>query len=243
MRAHPDPQSTRSGRRDELAANLAAVQARIAAACSSAGRSADEVTLIAVTKTFPASDVRILADLGQLDVGENRDAEAASKAADLAAAGIDVRWHFIGQLQRNKCRSVVGYADLVHSVDRTRLVTALARVVPGPEARQDVLIQVSLDDDEDRGGVPVGRLEELVSSVLEQEVLRLRGLMAVAPLGVDPDRAFGTLAERAAWLRSVVPDAGIVSAGMTADLEQAIAHGATHVRVGGGLLGRRATLG
>lgn len=229
-------------RRAELAANLAAARDRIAAACAAAGRTTDEVTLVAVTKTFPASDVRLLVGLGQHDIGENRDAEASVKAAELS--DLPVRWHFVGQLQRNKANSVVRYADLVHSVDRRPLVEALA----GAAARHrdhplDVLLQVRLDDAEGRGGVPVGELPALVDDVLGHDELRLRGLMAVAPLGADPDPAFAVLAERAEWLWGVVPTATIVSAGMTGDLEAAVRHGATHVRVGRGLLGTRAKLG
>jgi PLP dependent protein len=231
-------------RRTVLAANLAAVRGRIAAACAAAGRTADEVTLIAVTKTYPASDVALLADLGVPEVGENRDAEAAPKAAELAAAGVAVHWHFVGQLQRNKCRSVVRYAELVHSVDRPSLVTALADAVRRHRDRPlDVLIQLALSAEPGRGGVPPAQLPDLVASVRAAEGLRLRGLMAVAPLGADPDAAFARLAEQAAWLRSAEPAATLISAGMTGDLEQAIHHGATHVRVGTGLLGQRAPVG
>lgn len=233
-----------SARRATLAANLAAVRDRIAAACASAGRTTGEVTLVAVTKTYPASDVALLADLGVAEIGENRDAEAAPKAAELAAAGVAVRWHFVGQLQRNKCRSVVRYADLVHSVDRLPLVTALDDAVRRHRDRPlDVLVQLGLSAEPGRGGVPPAQLPDLVAAVRAAEGLRLRGLMAVAPLGADPDAAFARLAERAAWLRSVEPAATLVSAGMTGDLEQAIHHGATHVRVGTGLLGRRAPVG
>lgn len=233
-----------NARGDELAANLAAVRARIDAACAAAGRPPDDVALIAVTKTFPASDVALLAELGVREIGENRDAEAAPKAAELAAAGVDVHWHFIGQLQRNKARSVVQYADLVHSVDRVPLVRALAEAAHRYRRRPlDVLIQVGLSAEPGRGGVAPAELPELVDAVLGADALRLRGLMAVAPLGADPDPAFAALAEHAARLRDRVPEATIISAGMTGDLEQAIHHGATHVRVGSGLLGRRARVG
>ncbi|BCJ34964.1 YggS family pyridoxal phosphate enzyme [Actinocatenispora thailandica] len=232
-------------RRTELVANLASVRRRIADACLAAGRSPREVSLIAVTKTFPASDVRLLAELGQRAVAENRDGEAAAKAAELAAAGVEVRWHFVGQLQRNKARSVVRYADMVQSVDRPALVTALASAVAAHRDRPlDVLIQVSLDDAPGRGGVSPAELPALVDAVAAAGPrLRLRGLMAVAPLGGDPDVAFGRLSGYATWLREREPDASMLSAGMTGDLEAAIRHGATHVRVGSGLLGRRAKLG
>jgi len=231
-------------RRAELTASLAAVRRRIVEACVAAGRGHRDVTLIAVTKTFPASDVRLLAELGQRDVAENRDAEAAAKAAELAADEVPVRWHFVGQLQRNKARSVVRYADVVQSVDRVPLVAALATAVDRYRERPlDVLVQLSLDDAPGRGGVSPADLPVLVDAVTARPELRLRGLMAVAPLGGDPDVAFARLAEHAAWLRVRQPDATMLSAGMTGDLEAAIRHGATHVRVGSGLLGHRAPLG
>jgi pyridoxal phosphate enzyme (YggS family) len=242
-------------RRAELAANLALVSDRIAAACRAAGRDPDAVTLIAVTKTFPASDARLLVELGVFDLGENRDPEAAAKAAELAGLSVGhptasaVRWHFIGQLQRNKARSVVRYASLVHSVDRPALVTALADALADAVARQrpaeplDVLLQVSLDDAPGRGGVPAKDLVSLGEAVEERAELRLRGVMAVAPLGADPDPAFGRLAELAAGVRERWPAATVLSAGMSADLEAAVRHGATHVRVGSALLGRRGQAG
>jgi pyridoxal phosphate enzyme (YggS family) len=238
-------------RRAELAANLALVSGRIAAACRAAGRDPDAVTLIAVTKTFPASDARLLVELGVSDLGENRDPEAAAKAAELAGLSVGhptasaVRWHFIGQLQRNKARSVVRYASLVHSVDRPALVTALADAVARqrPAEPLDVLLQVSLDDAPGRGGVPAKDLVSLGEAVEERAELRLRGVMAVAPLGADPDPAFGRLAELAAAVRERWPAATVLSAGMSADLEAAVRHGATHVRVGSALLGRRGQAG
>ncbi len=252
--------STSSGsaaeeRRAELAANLARVRTRIADACSAAGRPRTDVTLIAVTKTFPASDVLHLAALGVRDVGENRDQEAAPKAAEVAAAVTadpreigEVRWHFVGQLQRNKCRSVAEYAHLVHSVDRPELVTALAKarrrlVDAGRTDRPlGVLLQVSIDDDPSRGGAPIGELDALAGAVAGEPLLELRGLMAVAPLEWPPERAFARLAELARGFWIHYPTARVVSAGMSADLESAIAFGATHVRIGSALLGKRATL-
>ncbi|MFD0824006.1 alanine racemase, partial [Micromonospora zhanjiangensis] len=141
-----------SARRAQLDANLSGVRDRIAAACVAAGRDPGEVTLIAVTKTYPAGDVALLADLGVTDVGENRDQEAAAKAAELAAAGLDLRWHFVGRLQRNKCRSVVGYADVVHSVDSARLAVALAEAADRRGRTVQALVQVSLDGAAGRGG-------------------------------------------------------------------------------------------
>lgn len=231
-------------RRDEVAANLGKVRDRIAAACAAAGRDAAEVTLVAVTKTYPASDVALLAGLGVTEVGENRDQEAAPKAAALAADGVPVRWHFVGRLQRNKCRSVAGYADVVQSVDSVRLADALGAAAERHGRALDVLVQVSLDGDTSRGGtLPGADLDAVAAGVAAQEALRLAGLMAVAPLGEPPDAAFARLADIAARFRVDHPTAVILSAGMSDDLESAISFGATHVRVGSALLGRRHSLG
>jgi pyridoxal phosphate enzyme (YggS family) len=225
------------GRKEDLAANLAAVRERIAKACEAAGRAPDDVTLVAVTKTFPCSDVRLLAQLGVTDVAENRDQEAAPKAAECGDLGLT--WHFVGQLQTNKARSVVSYSDVVHSVDRARLVTALSRAAVGAERSLRCLIQVSLDEAEGRGGVRPDGVRALADAIAAAEALELGGVMAVAPLGADPAPAFDRLAEISISLRGEYPSAKTVSAGMSADMEQAIAGGATHVRVGTALLGGR----
>lgn len=239
-----EPATFDDSRRAELAANLARVRARVAAACVAGGRNPDEVTLIAVTKTFPARDVVRLAALGVADIGENRDQEAAPKAVAVADAGAVVRWHFVGQLQRNKCRSVVRYAALVHSVDSLRLVHALADAAARlRDHALDVLVQVSLDDDPSRGGALEPDLAPLAETVTAQPALRLAGVMAVAPLGAPPEPAFERLAGIAARVRRAYPAATVISAGMSADLEAAIAFGATHVRVGSSVLGNRAPLG
>jgi pyridoxal phosphate enzyme (YggS family) len=224
-------------RRSELAANLTALRRRIAAAGAAAGRDMAEITLIAVTKTFPASDVRLLAELGVADIGENRDQEAAPKAAE--CADLPVTWHFVGQLQTNKTRSVVTYADVVHSVDRPRLVTALSRAAVRAGRAPRCLIQVALDDDPARGGARRADVPALAAQVAAAEGLELAGVMAVAPLDGDPAGAFAALRDVAAAVRAEHPAAQIISAGMTGDLEQAIACGATHVRVGTALLGGR----
>lgn len=233
-------------RHAQLAAGLAELNQRITAACATAGRDPAEVTTIAVTKTYPASDVLLLAHLGVCDIGENRDQEAAPKAAAVAAAGVDVRWHFVGRLQRNKCRSVVEYADMVHSVDSVRLTEALGAAAQRRRDRPlDVLVQISIDGDPVRGGAVAGSpdadhgLAAVAEAVAKQEQLRLAGVMAVAPLRWEPEVAFARLAEISAWLRGGHPDATVISAGMSGDLEVAIAHGATHVRIGSALLGMR----
>ena len=228
-------------RRAELAANLARVRARIEAARTAAGRT-DDITLVAVTKTYPASDVALLADLGVTDVGENRDQEAAPKAL---AVGRRVRWHFVGQLQRNKAKSVTGYADVVHSVDSVRLAAALDTAAAGHGRLIEVLVQVSLDGDAHRGGALPGSadpdrgLDPVAAAVAGHGSLRLAGLMAVAPLGEEPDAAFARLAEIAARFRVDHPTSTVLSAGMSDDLESAVSHGATHVRIGSALLGKR----
>ncbi|MEV0605602.1 YggS family pyridoxal phosphate-dependent enzyme [Polymorphospora rubra] len=249
-----EPTLGREERRAELAAGLARIRARIADACAAAGRDRGEVTLVAVTKTYPASDVELLGSLGVTEVGENRDQEAAPKARAVAAAGGRVTWHFVGQLQRNKCRSVVGYADVVHSVDSVRLARALAEAAQRHRDRPlDVLVQVSIDGDAGRGGAlapdpaagavePDRLLAEVAAAVAGSGSLRLAGLMAVAPLGWQPAAAFDRLAGIAARFRVDHPTATALSAGMSADLEEAIGYGATHVRVGSALLGKRSTL-
>jgi PLP dependent protein len=225
-------------RRAEVDAGLARVRLRIAAACEDAGRDPAELTLVVVTKTYPASDVALLAGLGIGDVGENRDQEAAAKHAE--CADLRLRWHFIGQLQSNKARSVAGYADLVHSVDRASLVAALDRAAAGHGRVLDCLLQVSLDGNPSRGGVAVADLPRLAERIAEAEHLRACGVMAVAPLDVDPLLAFATLPELLATVREHAPQASVISAGMSGDLEAAVTCGATHLRVGSAILGSRA---
>jgi pyridoxal phosphate enzyme (YggS family) len=227
------------GRQIELAERLEAVRARIAAACDAAGRASSEVTLIAVTKTYPVSDIGLLAGLGVTDIGENRDQEAAPKAAESAALGLPVTWHFVGQLQTNKAASVVSYADVVHSVDRVRLARALGSRARAAGRSLTGLIQVSLDDDPERGGAFGPDVPMVADAIAAEEGLFLGGVMAVAPLGWEADRAFGKLRKIADAVRSAHPAAVMISAGMSADLEPAIEAGATHVRVGTALLGGR----
>lgn len=228
---------SRKERKAELAANLAALRRRMAMACAAAGRDPGEITLIAVTKTFPASDIRLLAELGVTDIGENRDQEAAAKAA--VCTDPRLTWHFVGQLQSNKCNSVAGYADVVHSVDRPRLVTALDRAAQRAERRLRCLVQVSFDDGAGRGGVPASDVPALAALVAATDALEIAGVMAVAPLDGDSWQAFAELAKVAAQIRAQYPAATMISAGMSDDFEIAIKNGATHVRVGTALLGGR----
>ena len=232
-----------SERDAEIVGALGSVRATIAGACEAAGRDPKSVTLIAVTKTRPPSDVAVLARLGVLDVGESKDQEARAKLAELSEpplGPLELRWHLVGRLQSNKARSVASYAHAVHSVDRPKIARALADACDGQrDSPLDVFVQVSLDDDPDRGGVSVAKLPALVDAVAGRAQLRLRGLMAVPPMDTDPDTAFARLAELAATVRNDHPQADAISAGMSGDYETAIRHGATHVRVGSALLGRR----
>jgi pyridoxal phosphate enzyme (YggS family) len=230
-----------SRREQEVAANLSAVERRIHDACAASGRDPAEVTLTVVTKFFPASDVRILAGLGVRDIGENRHQEAEAKAAECADLGL--RWHFVGSLQSNKSAAVARYADVVESVDRPKLLKGLSRGAHETDRVVDCLVQVNLDLDdrsaEGRSGAAPAEVVPLAEQVAAAEGLRLRGVMAVAPLGEDPRPAFEKLAGLAAEVRRVEPSATWVSAGMSADLEEAVEAGATHVRIGSAVLGTR----
>ena len=235
-----------AARTEELTGRLAEVRARITGACGEAGRDPAEVTLVVVTKFFPASDVRILTGLGVRDVGENRHQEAAAKSEELAAepAGDGLRWHYVGGLQSNKAAAVTTYAAAVHSLDRAKLVAPLARGALERGHDLDVLVQVSLDPpgtDHRAGVAPDGPdgLAALAARVATTEGLRLRGLMAVAPLDADPGATFDRLAGLHTDLLADHPGATWLSAGMSADLEPAIVRGATHVRVGSAVLGSR----
>lgn len=238
-------------RRETLATNLRAVRERVAKACAAADRAPSSVTLVAVTKTHPASDVRRLAELGVTDVGENRDQEASGKAR--ACGDLDLAWHFVGQLQTNKCRSVASYAHVVHSVDRVRLATTLGREARRAGRVLRCLVQVDLgqgggDADTpsgsdgagaDRAGADPADVHRVADTIADADGLVLGGVMAMAPLGEEPGPAFQHLAAVAADLRARHPRATDVSAGMTGDFEAAIGCGATHVRVGTALLGHR----
>ena len=254
--SEPGPSAERRG---ELEKNLAEVRNRIAAACAAAGRDPGEITLIAITKTRPPADVLLLHELGLTDFGENKDQEAAPKAAACAAAldaaadagpgaaagrSRPLRWHFVGQLQTNKASSVAGYADVVHSVDRARLVRALGTAARKAGRELTCLVQIDLDTPADpaRGGVPPAQVREIAEAIEAEQALILGGVMAIAPLGADPALAFAPLRPCSLAVRAVNPAATIISAGMSGDLEAAIGNGATHVRIGTALLGARRPL-
>lgn len=231
-------------RQTELAENLSEVNREIDAACQKFGRDRNEVRLIVVTKTWPASDVELLAKLGVTDVGENRDQEAKPKHGEVTA---DLTWHAIGQLQTNKAKSVATWADVVHSVDRVDLVKALAKAVAVRTRPLRCLIQVNLDPKsesaeafEHRGGADESEVLQLAKLISSTPNLELTGVMGVAPLDADPEPAFIRLGEISAKLSSIYPDATWISAGMSGDYELAIKHGATHLRIGSSILGHRA---
>jgi pyridoxal phosphate enzyme (YggS family) len=227
-----------------LEENLRAVRERIAAAARSAGRDPSSVALLAVSKTWPADDVRALAALGQRDFGENRAQELIAKAAQVAGAGsATVRWHFIGQLQRNKAAAVARLGAVVHSVDRAALAQVLDRVGQETGRPVEVLVQADLGGEPggaaSRGGAPPDHVTSLADAIAGCPGLRLRGVMAVAPRAADPGPAFERLAVLAGRLRADHPEAVEISAGMSGDMEAAIAAGATIVRVGTALFGAR----
>jgi PLP dependent protein len=232
----------------ELGTRLAAVHQRIATAAGAAGREGNLPTLIVVTKFHPAEDIRRLSALGVTDVGENRDQEASAKALELVDCGLT--WHFVGQLQSKKAKSVLRYAAAVHSVDRPQLVDALAKAAQAERdstgrAPLDCFIQVSLEDDAGahRGGAVPEEVLPLAERIATSAGLELAGVMAVAPLGAPPEAAFEKLARVSAGLVAEHPGATAISAGMSQDLEAAIAFGATHLRIGSDILGSRPAVG
>jgi pyridoxal phosphate enzyme (YggS family) len=236
-----------SPRCEELSTSLAQVQERIGAACRAAGRPREDVQLIVVTKYFPGADIEVLCQRGVTDIGESRDQEASAKIGALPREVRErIHVHFIGQLQSNKAGSVAAYADTVHSIDRDKLVLALDRAAAAAVRDVGVLVQVRLDGDSPgrgRGGIQLDGVAGLANRVAAARHLRLRGLMAVAPTGVDPAVAFGQLANVSRGLRADHPGATWISAGMSADLEAAVANGATHLRVGSAILGSRPPVG
>ena len=226
-------------RLSELSLNWTQVQQSVAQSCIDAGREPEEVSIIAVTKTWPAADIRLLASLGVKDVGENRDQEAKPKHEELA--GLDVTWHAIGQLQTNKAKSVAGWADVVHSVDRPELVDALAKAAAIRQEPLRVLLQINLDPviTGERGGCHPDEMLDLAHRVTSHSGLQLAGVMGVAPLDGDADRAFARLQDKSHELLTLDAGADWVSAGMSDDFQKAIKYGATHLRIGSLILGHR----
>lgn len=227
----------------ELRERLDAVTTRIAAAAEAAGRPPTDVTLVVVTKTWPTSDVRRLVDLGIADIAENRHQEAEKKAAELA--DLDITWHFVGQVQSNKAARIAAYADVVHSVDSVRVAQRLNSGASRYDRPIDCLVQVSLDSGvqhDGRGGAATAAVEDIAAAIASTGLLRLAGVMGVAPQGVDPRPAYEKLASISRAMQLVHREASWVSAGMSGDFVAAISAGATHVRVGSAILGERPPL-
>ena len=223
-----------------LAERLTDAQQRISAAASDCGRSESDIKLIVVTKNHPTQLVFDLLNLGMRDFGENRDQEAGPKSAEVrAASDIEHRWHFIGQLQSNKVKSVVTYASSIHSLDRQSLLDALGKATLEREVPLDVFIQLNLTDDEGRGGIQPMNLLPFAENVLTHPGLNLVGVMGVAALDNNLERDFGAIRAASESLKGLKPEADLISAGMSEDFETAIAYGATHLRIGSAITGNR----
>lgn len=238
----------------QLTSGLAGVRSRLARAAEAAGRPVEAITVLPITKYFPASDVEILWRLGCRAFGESRDQEAAAKIAEFdrltgdQLSGPEVRWHMVGQIQSNKAKHIAQWADTVHSVSTPKVAAALGKAAgqaleKGRRQRPlRVFIQISLDGDTERGGVDIGDragVDQLCAQVAESGALELAGLMGVPPVGADADTAFAALAAEHRRIRTAHPDAAELSAGMSGDLEAAVRHGSTCVRVGTALMGMR----
>jgi pyridoxal phosphate enzyme (YggS family) len=224
----------------ELAQRYNQIVEQVASSASSSGRSTKDITLVVVTKNHPPQLVFDLIALGARDFGENRDQEAAPKAKEVLATSSEaMRWHFIGQLQTNKVRSVLEYANLIHSLDRESLLVELQKRTSERTSPLGVFVQVNLTDDPARGGVRVNDLEGFATKVLESQGLRLEGLMGVGGLDKDPSVEFEKLAGLSAKLQNLAPEAKGLSMGMSSDFEVAISYGATHLRIGTAITGKR----
>jgi pyridoxal phosphate enzyme (YggS family) len=241
---------TATEREIELAQALDAVRSRLERAAHACGRNVDEIELLPITKFFPATDVLILSRLGCRAFGESREQEASNKVHEVAAIGDgpQIRWHMVGRIQRNKARSIAQWAYAAHSVDTAKVIAALDRSASAALAdghrREPVktYIQVSLDGDEARGGVDIGKpdvVDELCAAVHSADALELVGLMAIPPRDADPDEAFALLAEERKRVQTSYLQPLGLSAGMSSDLESAVKHGSTCVRVGTALMGPR----
>jgi pyridoxal phosphate enzyme (YggS family) len=224
----------------ELAQRYNQIVEQVAAAAAASGKNASDITLVVVTKNHPPQLVFDLLALGARDFGENRDQEAAPKAKEVLGASSEaMRWHFVGQLQTNKVRSVLDYADVIHSLDRESLLVELQKRTVGRAKALGVFIQVNLTEDPARGGVPVDDLDAFATKVLESKGLLLEGLMGVGGLDKDPKIEFDRLARLSSKLQRIAPDAKSLSMGMSSDFEAAIGFGATHLRIGTAITGKR----
>ena len=223
---------------DEISANLERVNEQINLAAASANRLSEDITLVAVTKTFPVSDIEILYSLGIRDFGENRDQEASAKVGLLPK---DVRWHFQGQIQSNKLKSITSWASYIHSVDQLRYAQMISDYSAGNE--KPIFMQVSLDKPpQSRSGVNPSELLELAGAISALPGIRLQGLMAVAPVHSPAEQAFAELEDIRSDFLSTFPDAKSLSIGMSGDYQIAIKYGATHIRIGSSILGIRSPI-
>jgi pyridoxal phosphate enzyme (YggS family) len=225
-------------RKDQILSNLESVKEKISAAAQAAGRSASEITLIAVTKTFPVSDLEILYELGVRNFGENRDQEAAPKVSALPA---DITWHFQGGIQSNKLKSISNWASVIHSVDKFKYAQMISQFSVGKT--KEIFIQVSLDTlPQSREGVDPADLMQLAEQIMSLPNLEVKGLMAVAPLDQPTEQAFVRLQQIQQKFIQLYPAASSLSSGMSGDYELAISLGATHVRIGSSILGNRSPI-
>lgn len=226
---------SQSSSQADVGGRLTAVTRRIAAAAARVGRAPSSVTLVAVSKGFDADAICAARDAGQVDFGENKVQELKAKASAVAS----VRWHFIGRLQRNKVRDVVGVASLIHSVDRLELAEELAKRARTTSRVQRVLVQVNAGDDPAKAGCSVAEAPAFVDSVRGMEGLACEGLMTIPALDADPRPAFARLRHLRDDLRSDFPEVQHLSMGMTNDFEVAVEEGATIVRIGEAIFGQR----
>lgn len=223
---------------DQISANLEKVNEQIKLAAASANRLSEDITLVAVTKTFPVSDIEILYSLGIRDFGENRDQEASEKVGLLPK---DVRWHFQGQIQSNKLKSITSWASYIHSVDQLRYAQMISDYSAGN--KKPIFMQVSLDKPpQSRSGVNPSELIELAGAISALPGIRLQGLMAVAPVNSPAEQAFAELEDIRSDFLSTFPDAKSLSIGMSGDYQIAIKYGATHIRIGSSILGIRSPI-
>ena len=225
-------------RKDQILSNLKSVKEKISAAAQAAGRSPSEITLIAVTKTFPVSDLEILYELGVRNFGENRDQEAAPKVGVLPAG---ITWHFQGGIQSNKLKSISNWASVIHSVDKFKYAQMISQFSVGKT--KEIFIQVSLDTlPQSREGVDPADLMQLAEQIMSLPNLEVKGLMAVAPLDQPTEQAFVRLQQIQQKFIQLYPAASSLSSGMSGDYELAISLGATHVRIGSSILGNRSPI-
>ena len=219
---------------DVISESLAQVKKKISTAALGASRSVDEITLIAVTKTYPISDVEILHSLGERNFGENRSEEGAEKSAQVSGT-----WHYQGQVQSRKLREIAGWATYIHSIDSPDHALKLSRICAELGKDISIFLQLSLDGAPDRGGVIDTDIFALAEKVAELPNIKLAGLMCVPPVTYEHQRAFSEIAQIHQRFISSFSEAKSLSAGMSSDFEVAIAHGATHLRIGSQILGSR----